>query len=90
MCVNLKRCGVFLSLSYNQEEIRVHLIIPSQSAMDGLTPLYWDLVNFLIPMSWTISIEHDLRLEKDTPTSPSLTTRNSRFTCAISTVQQVF
>jgi hypothetical protein len=90
MCVNLKRRGVFFILSYNQEEIRVHLIFRSQSAMDGLSPLYWDLVNFLIPISWTISIERDLRLERDTPTRPSLKTRNLCFTCTISTVQQVF
>ncbi|KAF9653585.1 hypothetical protein BDM02DRAFT_1589828 [Thelephora ganbajun] len=28
----------------HQEEIRVHLIVRSQSAMDGLTPLYWELI----------------------------------------------
>lgn len=28
----------------HQEEIRVHLIVRSQSEVDGLTPLYWDLI----------------------------------------------
>ncbi|KAF9786626.1 hypothetical protein BJ322DRAFT_1184338 [Thelephora terrestris] len=28
----------------HREEIRVHLIVRSQSEMDGLTPLYWDLI----------------------------------------------
>ena len=58
----------------------MHLIVRSQSAMDGLTPLYWELVSLLIPASWTISIECDLRLAKGMFISPSLTTLNSRST----------
>jgi len=58
----------------------VHLIVRSQSTMDGLMPLYWELVNFPIPVFLAISIERVLRLAKAMFSSLLLTTLNSRST----------
>ena len=48
--------------------------------MDGLTPLYWELVNFPIPVFLAISIKRVPRLAKVMLTSLLLTTPNLRST----------
>ena len=79
-CVNSKPPETFLIIPTIQEEIRAHLIVRSQSTVDCLTPLYWDLVNLLVLFSWIISTQRDLRLGMTVFTRLSLAILNSRFT----------